>query len=344
MSSDSPISVQPWRGSMAEWDSMVLSRTDTEYSHLSAWKAIVQETFGHDTQLLVAVSGSREIVGLMTITAVSSLLFGKRQISPAFLNYGGPVGTPAAVRALVLWAKETAQTPGQKGGVIRARSALPIPGSVHEGKVTVEMELPGSDDALFKGFPSKLRSQIRRAARDGATAVHGIEFVDEFYSVYRRNMRDLGSPALPLAFFRRITDSLSTYSRVCVIRHEGTPIAAGFGFQWHGTLEMTWASSLREYNKMAPNMMLYWSMMRQAIADEARVFDFGRCTPGSGPHKFKLQWGGVGRPLPWYLLSSDGKAGPQKEQPIFRIARRMWCHMPLMIADHLGPLLVSGLP
>jgi lipid II:glycine glycyltransferase (peptidoglycan interpeptide bridge formation enzyme) len=44
-------------------------------------------------------------------------------------------------------------------------------------------------------------------------------------------------------------------------------VAGGCGFRFGQEFEMTWASSLRRYNKEAPNMLVYWSFMERAIAE-----------------------------------------------------------------------------
>ena len=61
----------------------------------------------------------------------------------------------------------------------------------------VRMLLPLSIDAgtLMAGFKSKLRSQIRKPKKDGLNVqIGGAELLDDFYPVFVKNMRDLGSP------------------------------------------------------------------------------------------------------------------------------------------------------
>jgi hypothetical protein len=62
-------------------------------------------------------------------------------------------------------------------------------------KVRMILSLPDSSDALMKSFKSKLRSQIRRPVKDGLYSRIGSgELLDDFYFVFAKNMRDLGSP------------------------------------------------------------------------------------------------------------------------------------------------------
>jgi hypothetical protein len=123
------------------------------------------------------------------------------------------------------------------------------------------------------------------------------------------------------------------------------PIAGGFGFVWRDEIEMTWASSLMEYKKAAPNMLVYWEFMRRGISEGVRLFNFGRCTPGSGTHRFKLQWGGRDVPLHWYQHSRSGEVKtPSPDDPSFAWGPRVWKRLPMGIANALGPRIVRLIP
>src|SRR5256886_3734466 len=156
-----------------------------------------------------------------------------------------------------------------------------------------------SGEAVWRAFPAKLRSQIRRPQRDGLDARFGVAELPAFYEVFARNMRSLGTPVLPRAFFERLSRAFGGLVVFGTVYRRAEPVAAGCGFVWHGEFEMTWASSLREPSRSAPNMLLYWAVMGQMIARGVRGLDFGRCTAGSGTHRFKRQWGGVDVALPW---------------------------------------------
>ena len=108
---------------------------------------------------------------------------------------------------------------------------------------------------------------------------------------------------------------------------------------------MTWASSLKEHARMAPNMMLYWSFMERMVQRGLRSFNFGRCTPDSGTHRFKLQWGGQDEALPWgQWAGKDIAATPNPEQPLFLLATRVWSRLPLAVANRVGPRISRWFP
>jgi serine/alanine adding enzyme len=100
---------------------------------------------------------------------------------------------------------------------------------------------------------AKLRSQIRRPTKEGMTFREGSEQLDPFYRVFARNMRDLGTPVLPRAFFEEASRELGDAMLfAAVYAQSGLAVASACCFVWRDEMEITWASSLREYNHQAP--------------------------------------------------------------------------------------------
>jgi CelD/BcsL family acetyltransferase involved in cellulose biosynthesis len=158
-------------------------------------------------------------------------------------------------------------------------------------------------------------------------------------------MRDLGTPALPIEWFNKIAEAFPKTAVFCVVYWGDQPAAGGCGFTWRDEFEISWASSLQRYNRYAPNMLLYCRLMEEMIKREISVFNFGRCPPGSGTHRFKRQWGGEDTELPWAQWSSSGKRGtPSRDSSQFSVARAIWQRLPLSVANRLGPSLARYLP
>jgi serine/alanine adding enzyme len=209
------------------------------------------------------------------------------------------------------------------------------------------LDLPGSADELWKQFGAKLRAQIRRPQKEGATCVAGgAELLPEFYAVFSENMRDLGTPVYPVRFFARILGFLPDATRLFVVRWNGAPVAAALVISHGDTLEIPWASSLRRANAIGVNMLLYWSVLEFACQSGHRVFDFGRCTVDSGPHRFKKQWGATPRQLYWHYWLRDGGELPRlnHSNPRYAAAIALWRRLPLAVANRIGPLLIGSLP
>jgi len=214
-------------------------------------------------------------------------------------------------------------------------------------KVRMILSLPESPDALLKGFKSKLRSQIKKPVKEGLiTVIGGGELITDFYEVFSRNMRDLGSPVHAKAFIELMVHKFGERSRIVVIYSEARPVAASVIIQHKSSLWNPWASSLREFSKLSPNMLLYWTMLEYACVQGLTQFDFGRSTPGSGTFKFKEQWGARAVPLHWYRFSLTGKPefSSNKHGPAREWGSLVWRKMPLSTTRVLGPLIRKQIP
>ena len=157
-------------------------------------------------------------------------------------------------------------------------------------------------------------------------------------------MRDLGTPVHSRRLFDALVEVFPEEVIFGVVYHGEEPVAGGCGFLWGGEFEMTWASSLRKYNRMAPNMLLHWSFMEKAIERGAALFNFGRCTPGGGTHKFKRQWGGDDTPLHWLVWDRNGSGESSADSWAYGGATRLWKHLPLPLANRVGPFLSRRIP
>lgn len=332
----------------AVWDSFVACAEGATFCHLAGWQDVLRETMRCKPLYRIAAGPGGEIAGVLPLVRVRSPIFGNYLVSMPFLNYGGPLGTPEAQRLLADWARGEAERSGTDLLELRNRTSMDPPRGLRRSdrKVTVVLPLPDSSPQLFeKGFSAKLRSQIRRPIKEGMEVRFGPELVDDFYAVFSRNMRDLGTPVLPRSFFDAIARVFAREAVFGTVYHEGVPVAAGAGFFWRGEYEMTWASSLREYNKLAPNMLLYWGFMEEIIRRGGSTFNFGRCTPEGGTHRFKLQWGGHDAPLPWLQWSSSGTdSTPSPDSDAYRFAIAAWQRLPVPVANLIGPLISRQIP
>jgi len=331
-------------GDARSWDKFVTGTEGSSFCHLAAWRDILQDVLG--AQCLYWTARSDEgWQGVLPLVRVRSRIFGHYLVSLPFLNDGGPLGTPAARERLAQEAVAEAQRSGADLLELRTRDAAGIELPVSSRKITVVLPLPADSATLLRQFPAKLRSQIRRPMKEGLTVRFAGTECEPFYEVFARTMRDLGTPVLPRAFFERIAAAFPDIAVFGVVYRGDQPLAAGCGFVWHGEFEMTWAGALRESRSISANMLLYWSFMEHVINRGVRAFNFGRCTPDGGTHRFKRQWGGVDVPLPWRQWSPrDVHATPSPERPMYRAAAAVWSRLPLAIVNRLGPTLARRLP
>lgn len=338
------ITVERFDGGAAEWDTFARTQAGFTHFHRYGWRGVIASVFGHECVYLAARDERGGLHAVLPLVRVKSVLFGHFLVSMPFVNYGGPLGGEPGIRALVDHATRIAKAGKVKLLELRSSTPLPIDLPVSHRKVTVLLDLQPTADATFRRFDAKLRSQVRRPQKEGVTTAFGREQVEPFFAVFSRHMRDLGTPTLPRRFFNAIADAFPDDAWFACAYLRGKPVAAGCGFRFGSEFELTWASSLREHNREAPNMLLYWSLMERAVSAGVTTFNFGRCTPGTGTHRFKLQWGGREAPLWWYGLSHQSVTTPSPNDSAYRWGPRLWRHLPASVATALGPGIVRYIP
>ena len=339
------IRVERFAGTPEEWDAFAVTQSGYTHFHRFPWRTLIEKVFGHECLYLAARDLDGNLVGILPLVRVCSIVFGHYLVSMPFLNYGGPLGTDAGIQSLVNEAIAMARNEKVRLLELRSRVPLDIPLRASHRKITVVLDLPEQSDTLFQRFDAKLRSQIRRPQKEGVRVEFGVEQVAPFFSVFARHMRDLGTPTQPLALFRAIAEQFPQDCWFACAYLASKPVAGGCGFRFGDEFEMTWASSLRAYSRQAPNMLLYWACMERAIAEGLKRFNFGRCTPGAGTYRFKMQWGGHEEPLWWYGLgATPGATTPSPRDGAFRFGPRIWRRLPTSIATAVGPAIVRYIP
>ena len=335
-------------------DAFARAHPDGSAYHLAAWRRAVAGAYGYPGQALVAHRAG-QLVGMLPLSAVSRPLGKARWISLPFCDLGGPLAESAEV-AEALAARARVDMGASKAAGLELRCSHD--GALDEAalagrKVRMLLGLPDSAAALMQSYPPKLRSQVRKAEKNGLTSevASGDRAVAEFYDVYSRNMRRLGSPPHSRAWFGAIHRhySASGDMLIVIVRHEGKAVGAGWVLLCGDKAVIPWASTLAEYNPLAPNMLLYWTIQSQLCERGVRQFDFGRSTFGEGTYKFKKQWGALPLALDWREWDGQGVAlhaapialpgGGGIKSNLRPMIENAWQKLPLAVTNSLGPRL-----
>jgi len=219
-------------------------------------------------------------------------------------------------------------------------SCLKIHTATKSHKVRMLLELPDSSEVLMKSFKSKLRSQIKKPLKEGLkTKIGGLELLDDFYNVFSINMRDLGSPVHYKKIVKHVLGEFPEKSRIVMIYKDDEPLACSIIVGFRDTLENPWASALRQYSRLSPNMLLYWSMLEYASDNGFKYFDFGRSSPDEGTYKFKQQWGAKPTPLHWHYISLNNQPINEdtSEKSKFEKTIQYWKKLPVPVTRVIGP-------
>jgi FemAB-related protein (PEP-CTERM system-associated) len=374
-----PVRVEIAKSSPAPgWDLYVQSHPCSTLYHLSGWLRVIQQTYGHETYYLTAFKADENInpvdkenqscvVGILPLVHMEHFLFGNSLLSIPFFDFGGILAdNDQAEKALL--EKAIALARQLKTDHIELRHTRPLLSIkmnsrdnvlnpidslasddfsgvsyvTRTHKVRMLMELPESSDILMRSFKSKLRSQIKKPVKEGCyVKTGGMDLLNDFYKVFLINMRDLGSPVHSKKMMINTLREFSDNSRVFVVYKDRKPLACSLTIGFKGVLENPWASSLKQYSRLNPNMFLYWSMLEDASDNGYRQFDFGRSTPGEGSYKFKEQWGAAPETLHWNYFSLKGETVKDDADAKSKFDRAVyyWKKLPVSLTRILGPLI-----
>lgn len=334
---------------LSRWDDYVNQHESASVYHLSAWKLLIEKTFGHECFYYYALNENGNICGVLPSVNLKSKLFGNFIVSMPFFNYGGVIADTSEIANQL---NQHLQNQAEinkvshiqyRESVERVEHALPVSTS----KVNMILQLPETPDALGKLIGSKRRSQIKRPIKEGVSHKIGkAELLDDFYQVFCENMRDLGTPVYGKSFFVNILNTFKESCSICIVYWQGKPVSAGFLLRYKDRMEIPWASTLSYANRISVNMYLYWQILSNAIEIGCSEFDFGRSTIDEGTYRFKKQWKSEPQQCYWYHWVPEGGELPNlsPSNAKFDLAIKVWKKLPLPITNTLGPLLVKNLP
>jgi FemAB-related protein (PEP-CTERM system-associated) len=326
----------------SSWDAFVSSHPGATLGHGFGWKRVFESAYRLAAHYLVALEKDKdEVAGVLPLVHMRGLLGGNRLVSLPFLDQAGPLARSAAAgEALWTGALRLARELGVRGIDVRSEAGE---GPAPTGRSALVLALPPSVEELWRSFSTKVRNQIRKAEKEGIrTEPAGAGRLDDFYRVFSRNMRDLGSPVHSRRFLETVLDVFGSRATLhLTLERTGRVIGGAIALRAGGKVTVPWASSLRECFASCPNHSLYWQILSGCVHSGADVFDFGRSHDGSGTFHFKRQWGAEPRPLLWAAFdpegrpASDGALKPGDHTTL----TRLWRCVPVTLASFVGPYL-----
>ena len=370
------------------WNEYLAAHGYAGFHQSPEWSQALSRGLDHPSFFLQATLGKR-LVGVLPLQLVESRLFGRFLVSLPYLNTAGVVAdSDTAATVLADRAIELADVLDVKHLELRHERAVEHPKLVNgvTDKVHMRMPLPSTSDELWEGIKAKVRNQIRKAQKTDGFSVHWgrEELLSEFYDIFCRNMRDLGTPPFSQRLFAEILAAFSHptsrraggvsppvsdtsefdlhaqstggltpparqndegFAEICVVRLHGRAVASGLLVHGPGTTQVPSASSLREFNSSNANMLLYWNLLTRAIERGQREFDFGRSTRDGGTYKFKAQWGATEHPAVWQHYVRHGNAGDMRpSNGKFQMLIQIWQRLPVWLTRLIGPAIVRGIP
>ncbi len=337
----------------SRWNSYVIQHENHSPYHLFAWKNAVIDAYAHNAHYLLAeeiIDGEHSIVGILPLIIFSKPFSKPSLCALPFCDVGGILANDEKIQAeLLAESKKIAEQYQAKTIELRSSIAIQVgeyskEKLVQAEKVSMIMPLPENSELLFSSFKSKLRSQIRKAEKNGLTYKVGSEkaMLNDFYQVFAHNMKALGSPVHAKQWFTSLLKHYQNDMVISIVYKDNTPIGGGIVLAAGNKAAIPWASTKAEYNRLSPNMMLYWSLLKYLCDNKIDTFDFGRSSYGEGTFKFKKQWGAKPVPLEWQVInlqSENQKADSEHSSgsQLRGFVENIWRKLPLALTIFIGP-------
>jgi FemAB-related protein (PEP-CTERM system-associated) len=330
------------------WEEFLAKRPASPVGNHPRWLRVLQHGLKHVPYCIEATRDD-QIVGLLPLAFVRSALFGRFLVSLPYLNSTGVLADDDdAATSLIDGAVELADELDVRYLELRGEKSREHSALSHEmaTKVHMRLELPASADDLWSSFKPKVRNQVRKGEKhDLAVEWGSVELLDDYYAIFARNMRDLGTPVFGRSLFKQTLTEFSGAAELCIVRADRRPIAAAILIHGPQMTEVPSASSLREFNSTNANMLMYWHLLQRACERGQSCFDFGRSTVDSNTFRFKKQWGAKPVPAIWqYYIRHGSMADMRPDSGRNQLLSRLWRKLPLPLANRLGPPIVRGIP
>ena len=309
--------------------------------HLTGWSRAVQAGCGQRARYLVAEQPDGTIRGVLPLTEMRSMLFGRALVSTGFGVDGGILGDAVDPLAAAAWTlARRLKCPGVelRGGP--APDGWDVDDTTYVG---FERPLARDDAAELLAIPRKQRAEVRRSLGLDLEIEAGTRqtLLDEHYRVYAESVRNLGTPVFPAALLRAVMAELD--ADVIVVRHGDKAIASVLSLYFRGTVYPYWGGGTAEARTLRANDRMYFALMSHARSRGLDRFDFGRSKAGTGAAAFKRNWGFEQTPRRYVSRNGGSSRDINPLNPRYTLMVRAWQRLPLPVATSIGPWIARGL-
>jgi len=331
-------------GEKTRWDAFVTGHPSGTFFHLASWADVMRDAFAH-TPHFVTVSQGGALRGVLPLVELKSRLFGHALISNAFCVGGGPLTLDEESRRALLGEAERL---GRRLNVayVELRDSEGVDGWIAKDDLYAGFEreiAPNEADSLTQ-IPRKQRAVVRKAI-EGAFRVTTDQDLDTFYALFSRTVRDHGTPVFSKAYFAEILRSFPDQADILTVWQGETPLSSVLSYYFRDRVYPYYTGSEPQARNVGTNDLMYWKLMRHAVARGCRIFDFGRSKVGTGPYAFKKNWGFEPRPIrhQFLLLGRATLPNLNPTNPRYAALIEIWRRLPLPVANAISPMISRNL-
>ncbi len=327
---------------LKSWDNFVDSCSVGTFFHLSGWKTVIEQAYGHKCWFMYATR-DEHIIAVLPLVEVKSRLFGHSLVSTPFCVAGG---VASENEDAMLFLEEEAIELAEKLGVGHLELRYPFersnPKLIANCKHSnFSVELADDDEAILAAVKKKQRAAIRHSLK--GTLTHRIDDdVDTAFEVYSESVRNLGTPVFAKQYFHKLRDVFGSQLDVLTVESDNKPVSSVLSFYYKGQVMPFYGGGVEAARGLKSNDYMYYKLMCSAKNErQCTMFDFGRSKDDSGAYKYKKTWGMEPQAMHYkfYLAKSDELPNLSPNNPKYQFFIQMWKKLPVSISRMIGPYL-----
>lgn len=330
-----------------QWDKLAWSKGTV--FHTIAFRQILTGAFGYGCLYQAIVDKDERVRAIMPLVVGRNLGLKKVGVSLPFVNYMDICAdSEEALRYAIDSVPELKSRYGL--GYIELRlkeQTLDGAGwNVQDHNYTFELALADDEERVLALSSGSNRNHVRKVYKNDW---FGVSFdpghLDDFYNVYVRRMKQLGSPSPDIGFFRKFFEVLPDHSHLLTVLDKQSGAVVGgmllLTSPSDSTLYYPYGANLTEYNNKYLNNFMYWEAVRFGIRHGMNRLDLGRSPAGSGTYKYKEQWGAKPEQLRYYVYDGGaGQSGPPDKQSLSLFVE-LWKKTPDFVTGPVGKRLIK---
>lgn len=327
------------------WDDFVFAQKGSTFFHQLAWKKVIENTYGHKGIYLIAVHNS-EIVGILPLFFIKSKFFGNYLVSTPFGIYGGIVYKDEKAKKIL---KDHAVKIGNDLNVdyiqFKNVNRENIDGfEIRDLFVTSVLDLHNDYDTVVSSFSKNKKSTINKSQKRNLEMCWECS-IEDFYSIYSRNMHKLGTPQHSIELFYNLKEFFPKTCKILGSTLDKKTIYAGVFLIFKDKILDSWSSAIREYRKYYCTDFAINNIIKWCFKNNIKKFDFGRSIKNSSNLEFKLRWKANTFPLFYSYKMNNNRLVPLDDYSNSKTRYvKLWRKMPFFVTKKIGPLIRRYIP
>ena len=166
------------------------------------------------------------------------------------------------------------------------------------------LDIPQNEDELIKLFKKRRKRSLKKIKNPEIEITSHIskESVITFLNLLKMRMKEFGTPWHKEIFYWKLFDVFKENLFLLVAKKDGIPVGASVAVRYGNTCYSLYHVIPRKFQKFGISLTLYYYLMEKARSCGIKRFCFGRSQKGTGPYRFKKEFGAEEYPVYIYLF------------------------------------------